>query len=65
MTGYGDGVQQVALNDGGGTGTVSVDKVLRFLKAGPAEQSAGAVARIRLFNRALSAGEVARLDRLP
>jgi hypothetical protein len=63
--GYVDGAQQFSFTDAGGNGTVSSDNVLRFFKDDGAENSAGAVARIRLYNRALSADEVARLDRLP
>jgi len=63
VVGYVNGAQQFAFPDSGNDGVV-VGNTLRFFKDdGSSEESAGAVARIRLFDTALSAAEVAALDR--
>jgi hypothetical protein len=63
---YSDGVQQLTYNDAPGSlGIINASNTIRFFKDNAAEESAGSVARIRLFTCALSAAEVAALDRVP
>ena len=70
VTGYVDGAQQWQLADTSGVGTIDGSNQLRFFRdnesAGTTtEHAPGAVARIRVFNRALSATEVRDLGQLP
>jgi hypothetical protein len=65
VVGYVDGARQIIFQDSEGDAVISPDNVLRFFRDDGSEHSAGAVARIRLFDRPLSADEVATLDRLP
>ena len=65
VTGYVDGVQQIQFTDSGGLGTINSSNTLRFFKDDGTEASAGAVARIRLYDGALTSTQVAALDRLP
>jgi YD repeat-containing protein len=65
VTGYVDGVQQIQFSDSGGLGTINSSNTLRLFKDDGSEASAGTVARIRLYDGALSAAEVAALSRLP
>lgn len=65
VTGYVDGVQQIQFNDTGGLGTINSSNTLRFFKDDGSEASAGAVARIRLYDGALTASQVSALNRLP
>ena len=62
VVGYVNGRPQFAFLDSGNDGVI-VGDTLRFFKDDGGEESAGAVARIRLFDTALSAAEVAALDR--
>ncbi len=67
--GYVDGVHQYLLNSNGPDGIIDPQfNTLRFFinqVTSARDYSGGSVARIRLFNRVLSASEVAALDRLP
>jgi len=66
IVGYVDGVQQINFIDGGGEGIISAANTLRFFiddTAVGGEASAGAVARIRVFDNVLTPAEVAALDR--
>jgi concanavalin A-like lectin/glucanase superfamily protein len=66
VTGYVDGVQQFQFSDTGSLGVIN-SNTLRFFRddGGSSESSAGSVARIRLYNGALSSTQVAALSRLP
>ena len=66
VTGYVDGVQQFQFSDSSNNGVIS-SNTLRFFRddGGAFESSAGSVARIRLYNGALSASQVSALNRLP
>jgi len=66
VTGYVDGVQQFQFSDTSSHGVIS-SNTLRFFRdnSGTFEASAGSVARIRLYNGALTASQVAALSRLP
>ena len=68
VAGYVNGVRQFTFTDTSGDAVIGPDDVLRFFKdntsgAGTGEESAGSVARIRLYDFALTAGEVSALDR--
>ena len=68
VAGYVNGVRQFTFTDTSGDAVIGPDDVLRFFKdntsgAGTGEESAGSVARIRLYDFALTAGEVSDLDR--
>lgn len=70
VAGYVNGVQQFSFADSGGLAVIDANNTLRFFQdntSGGAgnEASAGSVARIRLYDGALSASAVAALDRLP
>lgn len=69
VKGYVDGVEKFSFEDPSGKALPDVNQSLHFfhddLQGNLIEFSAGAVARIRLYNGALSASEVAALDRLP
>lgn len=68
VVGYANGVEQFRFADDEESAVISAADTLRFFRddnAVSGEQSAGAVARIRLYDRALAAGEVAALTRLP
>ncbi|HEV8130970.1 MAG TPA: SBBP repeat-containing protein, partial [Acidobacteriota bacterium] len=70
VTGYVNGVQQFSFTDSSDLGLIDSNNVLRFFQDNTSggttgEASAGSVARIRLYDSALSASEVAALDRLP
>jgi OOP family OmpA-OmpF porin len=68
VAGYVNGVEQFRFADDEGDATISAADTVRFFQDDSAvsgEQSAGAVARIRLYDRPLTAGEVAALMRLP
>lgn len=62
VVGYVNGAPQFAFLDSGNDGVI-VGDTLRFFKDDGGEESVGAVARIRLFDTALSTAEVAALDR--
>ena len=68
VAGYVNGAPQFSFTDSGKLGVISPANQLRLFQdntpAG-AEQSAGAVARLRLYDGALSAAQVSALDRLP
>lgn len=61
VVGYADGAQQFTFVDASSDGVI-VGDTLRFFKDDTSEESAGAVARIALFDTALSAAEVAALN---
>lgn len=64
VVGYLDGARQFVFADTQGAAVIAAANVLRFFRDdGTSEHSAGAVARLRLFDRPLSADEVAALDR--
>jgi len=66
LVGYVDGVQQFSVADPGGAGVVSAAKTLRFFIDDNGEAAEdGEVARIRVYDTALSPSEIAELDRLP
>lgn len=68
VVGYVDGVEQFNFIDGGGDGIISAANTLRFFvddAVVSGENSAGAVARIRIFDTVLTSGQVAALDRVP
>jgi hypothetical protein len=65
VLGYVNGAQQFAFVDTDNLAILDAANVLRFFRDDGTEGSAGSVARIRVFDTALSAGEVAALDRLP
>lgn len=60
---YCDGVPQVSFNDTAGDAIVSGGRTVRFCKDDGGEESGGSIARLRLYTCALSAAEVAALDR--
>ena len=62
---YVDGVEQFTFIDTEGEAELGAGNALRFFRDNGTEGSAGAVARIRVYNVALPATEVAALDRLP
>lgn len=69
VVGYVDGTQQLSFPDSASQG-VLLDETLRFFQdntsgGGGNEASPGAVARIRLYDKALTASEVAALNQLP
>ena len=67
ITAYADGVQQFSFNDSAlRAGVIDSNDALRFFRdnEGSPEHTSGTVARIRVFDTALSALEVASLDRL-
>ena len=65
VVGYVDGVQQISFPDTAGDAVIA-DNTLRFFRdnQGGIEHSAGSVARIRLFDVALTATEVGTLNRI-
>jgi len=70
LTGYVNGVQQFQLADPDSHGVISADNVLRFFRDNDSgcacdEDSAGAVARIELFDSVLTPAEVAALPTAP
>jgi uncharacterized protein (TIGR03437 family) len=66
FTGYVNGVRQFSFTDTQGDAAIDVNQTLRFFRdnAGDGEASAGQVARLRLYNEALSGSQIAALDRL-
>jgi hypothetical protein len=68
VSGYVNGVQQFSLADSSNLAVIDSSNVLRFFKddnAVPNENSSGAVARIRIWNGALTAAQVAALEPAP
>ena len=67
VVGYVDGVVQFSFTDVDGLAEISDQNTLRFFNniQGPGDTSSGSVARIRLYDNAITADEVALLDRLP
>jgi len=67
--GYVDGAQEFSFTDSSSYAVITAANRLVFfrddLSTGDGENTAGTVVRIRLFDNALSPGEVAALDRLP
>jgi hypothetical protein len=64
VTGYVNGLRQIVANDSPAAAVVSAANTVRFFRDDGREHSGGAVARIRFYDRALSADEIAALDRL-
>jgi YD repeat-containing protein len=67
ITGYVDGTQQFQFSDSSSIGVIDSNNTLRFFRDdnSASEGSAGSVARIRIYDGALSATQVAALSRLP
>lgn len=70
VTGYVNGAQQFSFNDSTSNAVIDSNNALRFFKdnisgGATGEESAGSVARIRLYNCVLTASEVAALDQAP
>ena len=68
VIGYVEGVQQFSFVDGAGDGIISAANTLRFFvddSVVPGEESAGAVARIRIYDTVLTPAQVAALDTVP
>ncbi len=65
VVGYLNGVQEFSFADTGDDALIDAADTLRFFKDDGGESSAGAVARIRLYDGALTANEVAALDGTP
>ena len=69
VTGYVDGVPQFSFPDVSNLALADAGDVLRLFRdedpVFPGEASAGALARLRVYDSALTSGEVAALDRLP
>lgn len=71
VTGYVDGAQALTFNDTVNDAVIDANNRLRFFQDNTGgnypvvESSAGSMARIRLYNVALTAAQVAALDRLP
>ncbi len=64
VTGYVNGIRQLVANDSPPAAVVSSANTVRFFRDDGREHAGGAVARIQLYDRALSADEIAALDRL-
>ena len=65
VVGYLNGIQEFSFADTGDDALIDAANTLRFFKDDGGESSAGAVARIRLYDGALTANEVAALDGTP
>jgi hypothetical protein len=70
VVGYVEGVQQFSFSDTSGEAVIDANDALRFFRdnqsgGASTEHSAGSVARIRLYDSALSASDVGALDRAP
>lgn len=65
VTGYVNGVQQFSFIDTADNGALNAANVLRFFRDDGTEASAGSIARLRIYEVALSAAQVDALDRLP
>jgi hypothetical protein len=65
VAGYVDGIQQFSFVDSTEYATIDANNVLRFFRDNGTEGSPGFVARIRLYDVALSPSQIASLDRLP
>jgi uncharacterized repeat protein (TIGR01451 family) len=65
VMGYHDGALRLTFKDDANVMIPDAANSLRFFRDNGDEESAGEVARIRLYDRVLSAEEVANLDRLP
>ncbi len=65
LAGYLDGVQKFAVVDSLGEAIISDGNIMNFFRddVGGGEESAGSVARIRLYDGALTASQVSALDR--
>ena len=63
LVGYVNGAQQFSFADSSNYGVLSSANDLRFFKDDGAEESSGAVARIRLYAAAMPPAQVALLDR--
>ena len=68
VTAYLNGVQEFSFNDSGNDAVIDFNNALRFFKDDEVvigEESAGSVARIRLYDCVLTASEIAALDHPP
>ncbi len=63
---YLNGVQQFSFVDSGNLATLAGSpQMIRFFKDNTTEDAAGAIARIRLYDKVMPPAQVAALDRLP
>ena len=63
---YLNGVQQLSFVDSGNLAALAGSpQMIRFFKDNTTEDAAGAVARIRLYDKVMPPSQVASLDRLP
>jgi hypothetical protein len=65
VRGYVNGVERFSFVDSGNDAALDGGNVLRFFRDDGSEASAGVLARLRVFDVALGAAQVAALDRLP
>lgn len=65
VVGYVDGVQQFSFIDAANNGVPDTNDTLHLFRDDGSEGSPGMIARFRIFDKALTASEVAGLDRLP
>ena len=65
VVGYADGVQQFSFTDNSDQALITSGNTLRFFQDVSGDDSAGSVARIRLYDGVLSASQAAALDRAP
>src|SRR5207302_5390430 len=70
VTGYANGIQQFQFTDTNNDAVIDSNNTLRFFQdnlsgGNTGEASAGSIARLRLYGRALGATEIAALDREP
>ena len=67
VTGYVDGTQQFQFSDSSNYGVIDSNNTLRFFRddGSASEASPGSVARIRIYDGALTATQVSALSRLP
>src|SRR5207244_9329007 len=70
VTGYVNGIQQFQFTDTNNDAVIDANNSLRFFQdnlsgGNTGEASAGSIARLRLYGRALGATEIAALDREP
>ncbi len=67
VVGYVDGVMQFSFTDVDNEATISDQNTLRFFNniPSPGDTASGSVARVRIYDNAISAEEAALLDRVP
>lgn len=62
VTAYLDGQKELSFHDSGNLALISTDQIVHFFRDNGGENSGGSVARILLFDDALSASDVASFD---